>query len=101
MADQGAFSSGTDRVRITAKRVDSDAAEEIRIELNAPDTDLGKRTQLTDLVAERYPDAELRSFANDAASFLAPKVLIVAVYEFGQAEPHVPDTRQPQLFDVS
>ena len=66
---------------IKAKRLDSEEVEETAVEVGVPDTEIGQRSQLVDLVHARYPDAEFRSFANEAASFLAHKVLIVAVYQ--------------------
>ena len=67
-----------------------------------PDTELGQRAQLTDLVHARYPDAEFRSFADKAASFLAHKLLVVAVYRRSGAgdwlEHASDDDAQEQLF---
>jgi hypothetical protein len=69
-----------DTVVITAKRLDSEEAEEAAVEVKVPETEVGQQAQLIELVHARYPDAEFRSFANEAASFLAHKVLVVAVY---------------------
>lgn len=70
----------SDSVVITAKRLDADEREEVVVEVEIPAAEAERRRQLIDLVHERYPDAEFRSFANDAASFLAFKVMVVAVY---------------------
>lgn len=69
-----------DQVVIRAKRLDADESQEVAIEVEIPATEAGQRAQLTEMVHARYPEAEFRSFADDAASFLAHKVLIVAVY---------------------
>jgi hypothetical protein len=87
---------------ITAKRLDSEEAEEVAIEVKVPDTELGQRAQLADLVHARYPEAEFRSFADEAASFLAHKLLVVAVYRRSEADGRLDsppgDDAQEQLF---
>lgn len=91
-----------DLVVITAKRLDSEDAEEVAVEVQVPQTEGAQRAQLVDLVHARYPTAEFRSFANEAASFLAHKVLVVAVYrrsaDAPAAVPSVDDETQQQLF---
>lgn len=92
-----------DFVVITAKRLDSDDAEEAVVEVKVPETEFGQQAQLRDLVRDRYPDAEFRSFANEAASFLAHKLLIVAVYQRSaedgrDADSEARDDSQEQLF---
>lgn len=74
----------SDAVVITAKRLDSDEAVETTVAVDMPSSDLGRRTQLSELVRDLYPDAEFRSFANDAATFLDHKVLVVAIYRRGK-----------------
>jgi len=95
-------SATNDLVTITAKRLDSEDVEEASVEVEIPSTEGGKQGQLIDLVHARYPEAEFRSFANDAASFLAHKVLVVAVYRrLSDATPSVSapdDETQQQLF---
>jgi hypothetical protein len=92
----------SDLVVITAKRLDSDEVEEATLEVDIPDSELGHRTQLVSLVHGRYPEAEFRSFANEAASFLAHKVLIVAGYRRAGEDRRVArpaeDDSQQQLF---
>ena len=66
-------------------QLDSDDVAESEFEVAIPETPIGQRVQLTDAVRSRYPEAEFRSFANEAASFLAPKFLIVATYRRGPA----------------
>jgi hypothetical protein len=88
-------------VAITAKHLDSDDTIEAVTEVEPPASDLAVRKQLADLVEPLYPDAEFRSFANNAATFLAPKLLIVAVYypsgdDVDAGIDDEPD--QPQLF---
>ncbi len=95
-------SATSDLVVITAKRLDSEEAEEAAVEVEVPRSEAGQRAQLTDLVHARYPEAEFRSFANEAASFLAHKVLVVAVYRrssdpSGEIVPSGDETQQ-QLF---
>lgn len=95
-------SATSDLVVLTAKRLDSEDVEETPIKVDIPASEGGKQSQLIDLVRARYPEAEFRSFANDAASFLAHKVLVVAVYRRSpDAAPKVSapdDETQQQLF---
>lgn len=87
---------------ITAKRLDSEDAEEAAIEVQIPRTEAAQQAHLIDLVHARYPEAEFRSFANEAASFLAYKVLVVAVYRRSADAPReaatADDETQQQLF---
>ena len=91
-----------DRVIITAKRLDSEDAEEVAVEVEVPETEFGQQAQLIELVHARYPDAEFRSFASEAASFLAHKLLIVAVYRRSARPEQISDVAeddsQEQLF---
>lgn len=70
----------SDSVLITAKRLDSDEAFETTAEIDPPGSESAVRAQLDRLVRASYPDAEFRSFAGGAATYLAPKLLVVAVY---------------------
>lgn len=93
----------TDFVVITAKRLDSDEVSETVVGVPTPRSELAMRNQLAGLVGPRYPDAEFRSFANSAATFLAPKLLIVAVYRPSSSEDDnldedADDDSQQQLF---
>jgi len=92
----------SDLVVIDAKRVDSDEVAETTVEVVVPDSELGQRRQLTDLVHALYPDAEFRSFANEAASFLDYKLLIVAVYRRTPDDSReiVEDDSQQRLFSL-
>jgi hypothetical protein len=97
------ISTANDLVVITARRLDSEDVEEATIEVDVPQSEAGQRAQLTGLVHARYPDAEFRSFANEAASFLAHKVLVVAVYRRSSDRLHEAiagddETQQQQLF---
>jgi len=44
------------------------------------------RAQISECVQSLYPQAELRSFADGAATYLAPKLLIVAIYRLGDKQ---------------
>jgi hypothetical protein len=105
--DQGhdltAQAATPNHVLITAKRLDADEREQIAVEVDAPGSEAEQRTQLIELVRARYPDAEFRSFANEAASFLAHKLLVVAVYRrsterVAEDNPEPDDGSQQQLF---
>lgn len=88
-------------VLITAKRLDAEEATRAVVEVEAPKTEASQQAQLVELVRDRYPEAEFRSFADEAASFLAPKLLIVAVYRRSQATnspDEVVDESQQRLF---
>lgn len=59
------------------------------------------RAQVSECVRALYPEAELRSFANGAATYLAPKLLIVAVYRLAPGPGEGvgdDDGQQQQLF---
>jgi hypothetical protein len=92
----------SDLAIVTAKRLDSDAVDEFAVEVEVPPTEIGQQAQLIELVRGKYPDAEFKSFANEAASFLEHKVLIVAVYRRSagadQAEGTGEGGSQQQLF---
>lgn len=92
----------SDIVVINAKRLDSSDAVKTTVAVEAPASDGGKQAQLSELVADLYPSAEFRSFANDAATFLDHKVLIVAIYRLvgkgRSAEDADEDDSQQQLF---
>jgi hypothetical protein len=87
---------------ITAKRLDSDEAVETAVAVETPPSELGQRAQLSELVGALYPDAKFRSFANDAATFLDHKLLVVAIYQRAEkgsdAEAAEEDDSQQQLF---
>lgn len=91
-----------DRAVITAKRLDAEEGEEHVVEVEVPPTEAGQRAQLVELVHARYPEAEFRSFADEAASFLAHKLLVVAVYRRSEGpsalDRPVVDDSQQQLF---
>lgn len=83
-----------DRALITAKRLDADEQELTTIDVDVPRSEAGQQAQLIDLVRELYPDAEFRSFGDEAASFLAHKLLVVAVY---QRSPESPEAQPPPV----
>lgn len=86
---------------ITAKRLDSDEVAETTLAVETPESEIGQRAQLSELVGDLYPNAEFRSFANDAATFLDHKVLIVAIYQRVGGDNEADDAEddsQQQLF---
>ncbi|HKF82111.1 MAG TPA: hypothetical protein VKB23_04030 [Solirubrobacterales bacterium] len=88
-------------VVVSAKRLDSDETEETAQEVPPMSSDAVVRTRLADTVSSLYPSAEFRSFSGAAATFLAPKLLIVAVYRPGGSPSAPPDAggdSQQQLF---
>jgi len=91
-------------VAITARHLGTPDRDESIVEADARRGESGRKALLIDLVRARYPEAEFRSYANNAASFLAPKLLIVAAYRDSR-EPEavspaapVADHRQQNLF---
>jgi hypothetical protein len=89
-----------DLVVVTAKRLDSDETVEAAHEV--PPASAGAiRSQLAAAVSSLYPEAEFRSYADGAATYLAPKLLIVAVYRPGEkadAPVEEDEDTQQQLF---
>jgi hypothetical protein len=89
-------------VEITGKSLDSDEIVESIFRLGHCTSASGLKSQIVDLVRDLYPNAELRSFADGAATFLAPKLLIVAVYRLAERTDDVQDDgdddEQQQLF---
>jgi hypothetical protein len=69
------------QVIIEARDLDTDARDEsLSIPVEPPQTEAEQRNQLRNLVAEHYPTARIRSFADGAATFLDRQQLIVASY---------------------
>lgn len=86
---------------ITAKGLDSDEVSETVKRVQGPRSEAELRTQLVTVVRSLYPEAELRSCAGEAASFLAPKLVIVAVYRTHDNQEDArtgEDDSQQQLF---
>lgn len=95
--------SKRDHVVITAKRLDAPEKKQTTIEADLPRSEAAQQALLVELVRARYPDAEFRSFADEAASFLAHKLLVVAVYRRATESPDsdgavADDESQQQLF---
>jgi hypothetical protein len=67
-------------LEITAKRLDSDEIVETVSPIDAAFSEMEIRERLSRAVRTVYPEAEFRSYAEGAATFLAPKLLVVAVY---------------------
>jgi hypothetical protein len=79
-----ASSEGQDLVVLTAKRLDSDEQTEAIHEVDPIRSEVAVREHLGAVVSSFYPEAEFRSYASGAATYLAPKLLIVAVYRPGE-----------------
>lgn len=86
------------RVAVTAKRVDSDEAKEAAVEVPLITTEEAIRHQIGTVVYSLYPEAEFRSYSNAVASYLARKLLIVAVYRPGSGAAAEQSDDQQQLF---
>lgn len=78
-------------VAISARHLGTPDRDETVVEADARRGESGRKALLIELVRARYPEAELRSYANSAASFLAPKLLIVAAYR----DPREPEAASP------
>jgi|GEM_PF-5522852 hypothetical protein len=68
------------KVRLKTRNSRSKERTEKVFEVAAPATVEGQQNQLTELVTEHFPDAELRVFHNGAVSFTAEDLHIVAAY---------------------
>lgn len=89
------------RVTVTAKRVDSDEAEETTVEVPLIASEEAIRHQIGTVVSSLYPEAESRSYSNAVASYLASKLLIVAVYRPGSDVPAAQGEGRQQSFVFS
>lgn len=69
------------RVIVKLRDLDTDAREVFEHDVAPPRSASEERTRLMDAVAEHKPDAEIRSFANHAASFVDSEHLVVAYFE--------------------
>ena len=69
------------RVIVKLRDLDTDARTIFEHEVAPPSTGGEERTRLMEVVAEHKPDAEIRSFANHAASFVDSEHLVVAYFE--------------------
>lgn len=87
-------------VRVTD--LGTDARSETAAKVVVPPDEPRRRLQLIDAVKADYPDARLKSYADDVASFLCGPVMIVAHYgrtlRVDQVEPT--DVQEP-LFDAA
>lgn len=86
---------------VTAKSLDSDEVVESVVGMRRHQSTPALQSELIDLVRGLYPGSEFRSFADGAATFLAPKLLIVAVYRLAEepdARRNDDDDDQQQLF---
>lgn len=98
------ISSDVATVAISARHLGTPNRDEAVVEADVRRGESERKALLIDLVQARYPEAEFRSYANSAASFLAPKLLIVAAYRDSRgtnaALPATPDAgyRQQDLF---
>jgi hypothetical protein len=71
----------TVRVIVKLRDLDTDARTVFEHEVAPPHSESEERIRLTEVVAEHKPDAEIRSFANHAASFVDNEHLVVAYFE--------------------
>ena len=69
------------RVIVKLRDLDTDARTVFEHDVAPPRSAAEARRQLTMVVAEHKPDAEIRSFANLAASFVDSEHLVVAYFE--------------------
>jgi hypothetical protein len=75
-----AYRSDKTTVIIEARDLDTDERDRTTVNIRAPSDSAGRRTSLAGAVAECFPDAQLRSFADGAATFLDRQHLIVACF---------------------
>jgi hypothetical protein len=68
------------KVRLKTRNSRSKERTEKVFEVDAPATVEGQQNQLTELVVERFPEAELRVFHNGAVSFTTEDLHIIAAY---------------------
>lgn len=71
---------------IEARDLDTDARSRRELEIDAPTDESGQRAQLATVVARLHPEARMRSFGEEAASFLDREHLVVAHYAATLAE---------------
>lgn len=71
---------------VEARDLDTDARSRRELEIDAPTDESGQRAQLVTVVAQLHPDARMRSFGGEAASFLDREHLVVAHYAATLAE---------------
>jgi hypothetical protein len=70
----------TVRIIVKLRDLDTDARAEFEHEVAPPQSVAEERSRLIEVVAEHKPDAEIRSFANHAASFVDSEHLVVAYF---------------------
>ena len=68
------------RLIVEARDLDTDARVRQEVDVDAPTDEAGQRAQLASVVARLHPEARMRSFGNEAASFLDSSCLVVAHY---------------------
>ena len=71
----------TVRVVVKLRDLDTDARTLFEHDVTPPATVGEQRARLVEVVARHKPDAEIRSFANHAASFVDSEHLVVAYFE--------------------
>lgn len=71
----------TVRVIVKLRDLDTDARVVHEHDVAPPRSVAEERSRLIEVVAEHKPDAEIRSFANHAASFVDSEDLVVAYFE--------------------
>lgn len=75
---------------VEARDLDTDARFRRELEIDAPTDESGQRAQLATVVARLHPDAQMRSFGGEAASFLDREHLVVAHYAAAVADDRTP-----------
>ncbi len=76
---------------VEARDLDTDARSRRELEIDAPTDDSGQRAQLATVVGRLHPEAQMRSFGGEAASFLDKEHLVVAHYAAALADAGTPD----------
>lgn len=72
---------------VEARDLDTDERTRREIEVETPSDEAGQRAQLATVVGHLHPDARMRSFGGQAASFLDAVHLVVAHYGPALDEP--------------
>lgn len=79
--DMATEKTTTVRVIVKLRDLDTDARTVFEHDVPPPQSPSEARARLIEVVAEHKPDAEIRSFANHAASFVDGEHLVVAHFE--------------------
>lgn len=80
---------------VEARDLDTDARSRRELEIDAPTDESGQRAQIATVVAQLHPNAQMRSFGGEAASFLDREYLVVAHYAAAVADGRTPGVASP------